>query len=354
MIETILLGLFSILFAYIAKNENTRWSLKISFVLIFLFLALRYNFGNDYEKYLNRFIEIGSLGRIDFWEEFEPGWTLLNWLFQPLGFFAMTAVLALFNCVIYYRFLVKHVPVSYYWFAVFLYIFYPDFMLVHSSAMRQSIAITIFIFSLDYLYKKDAIRYFLCIGLASLFHFTALILIPVYLLTFLNQKLSKIYCIIFVFIYVLLFIFGQYLSNYVIPLVGVFSEKYEFYQNAGVVNTGFGFIYYSALLVLLLYFERFQHLKIALFFRIAIIGFLFMPLTLIIEMISRLGMYFAPATIIAYPNIIKVIKKPINKIILLTLLITITIYQFVQFFNSDTYKDNFGTYQTIFSTPQWY
>jgi hypothetical protein len=357
MIVTIILGLFSILFAYLSKHKNTQWGLKVSFALIFLFLALRYNFGNDYEGYLEGFIRIGQYDQVnfnDFALLYEPGWVLLNWLFKPIGFFAMTAVLALASCVVYYRFVARYVPVKYYWLAIFMYVFYPDFMLVHSSAMRQSIAIMLFVLSLDYLYKREALRYFLCIGLAALFHFTAIILAPIYLLTYLNHKITKIYGVIFVSIFIFLFLAGESLTPYFKLIISSFSEKYEFYQDAGIVNSGFGFLYYLALFILILYFERLQNREVALVFKIAIFSFLFMPLTLIIEMISRLGMYFAPATIIAYPNIFKSIKKPICKTAFIAILISVTIYQFYQFFHSDTYKEFFGIYQTILSAPQWY
>jgi EpsG family len=357
MIATIILGIFSVLFAYLAKYKNTRWGLKVSFTLIFLFLALRYNVGNDYETYLNAFIDISQYNQIDFFDntqQFESGWMLLNWLFRSLGFFAMTAVLALFNCVVYYRFIKKYVPVRYYWLAIFLYIFYPEFMLIHSSAMRQSIAIMLFVFSLDYLYKKDAIRYFLCIGLASLFHFSALILLPVYLLGLFNWKIYKVYGVIFVSIFVSLFLFSESLSPYLKQFISNYFEKYAIYQDAGVVNTGLGFLYFSALFILILYFERLQNKEIALVFKIAIISFMLMPLTLIVELTARVRMYFAPATIIAYPIVLMNLKRPISKTIFLTLLLIFTAFQFFRFFYSDTWKDTFLTYQTIFSAPQWY
>lgn len=357
MIITIILGLFSVLFAYLAKYKDTQWGLKVSFSLIFLFLALRYNFGNDYEGYLDNFIQIDQNDQLYnsiYSLQFELGWMFLNWLFRPLGFFVMTAVLALLNCAVYYRFIIKYVPVRYYWLAIFLYVFNPNFMLVHSSAMRQSVAIMIFVFSLDFLYKKDAIRYFLCIGLASLFHFTAIILAPVYLLTFFNQKISKIYSIMLVSTFVLLFIFGESLSPHIKQIVSNLSEKYEVYEDAGVANTGLGFLYYSAAFLLLIYFERLQGREIALVFKIALISFMFMPVALIIQMISRIGMYFEPATIIAYPVILMNFKKPVNKAIFLTILVFFTTYQFFQFFYSDTYKDYFGAYQTIFSAPELY
>lgn len=357
MIATVILGLFCVLFAYLAKYKQTQYGLKVSFTLIFLFLALRYNFGNDYETYLDSFIEINRNHQIGYYDNsshrFEIGWLYLNWLFRPLGFFVMTAVLALFNCVAYYCFIKKYVPVRYYWLAIFIYIFYPEFMLIHSSAMRQSIAIILFIFSLDYLYKKDAIRYFLCIGLASLFHVSALILLPVYLLGIFNRRIYTVLGVIFVSIYVLVILFAQSLSPYVILFIDNYFEKYAGFQDAGVVDSGLGFLYFAVMSILAVYFVRLQNKETALVFMISIISSMLIPLNQIIGLIGRVGMYFAPATIITYSIILVDLKNPISKTIYVTLILTATTYRFFQFFYSETYKD-FIIYQTIFSAPQWF
>jgi hypothetical protein len=48
MLIATILGLITTLLAYIARSEKNRMCLKLAFILIFVFLALRYNFGNDY------------------------------------------------------------------------------------------------------------------------------------------------------------------------------------------------------------------------------------------------------------------------------------------------------------------
>jgi hypothetical protein len=362
MIATIILGLLSVLFAYLAKYKNIQWGLKVSFTLIFLFLALRYDFGNDYNRYLDTFIQYKQYNQIEFFDkthQFDPGWVFLIWLFRPLGFFAMTAVLALLNCIVYYHFIKKYVPVRYYWLAIFLYIYYPEFMLIHSSAMRQSVAILLFVFSLDYLYKKDAIRYFVCIGLASLVHLSALILLPVYLLSIFNLRIFNLRIftvigVIFGSIYGSLFLFAQSLSPYVNLFISNYFEIYKGFQDAGVVDTGLGILYFSVMSILTVYFVRLQNKETALVFLISMISSMLIPLSAIIGLISRVGMYFAPANIIAYSIILMNLKKPISKIIYLTILLTAATYRFFQFFYSDTYKDAFGIYQTIFSATKWY
>ncbi len=357
MTATIFMGLCSVLFACLARYKNCRWGLKISFLLIFLFLALRYDFGNDYQGYGNFFIEVSQCDQVAACankQHFEIGWLWLNWLFRSFGFFAMLATLALITCAVYYRFIQKYVPPRYYWLAVFIYVFYPDFMLIHASAMRQSLAIVLFIFALDYLYKKDAIRYLLCVGLASLFHFSALILLPVYLLGLFNWKINRATGMILVSIFGLLVIFSASFAPYLKEFISCYFEKYAGYQDEGAFNTGLGFIYFTAMFLLTINFARLQTAETSLIFKIAMIGFMLMPLNLIIDLFGRVGMYFAPATIVAYPIILNHLKSHVTKVGYLATLVVFTTYKFFEFFSSEIWKDFYGVYQTIFSAPQWY
>lgn len=357
MIATTVIGILSVFFAFLARYKNIQFGLKISFSLVFMFLALRYNFGNDYKEYLQNFISVNKVLQINYFNNqfhFEPGWLFLCRSFKPLGFFAMTAVLALFNCIIYYRFIKKFVPIKYYWLAVFLYMFSPGFMLTHSSAMRQSIAIALFIFSIDFLYKKDAVRYFCCIGIAWLFHTSALILLPVYFLGFLNWKINRMAKQIIISIFISLFIFISFIGPYLNQFISNYFEQYDIYQDPGIIGTGLGVIYLSMLFVLILYYEGFQNKKTALIFKIAIISFIFIPLSLPIQLIGRMGMYFAPATIIVYPIIQIHLKKNVYKTAFIVSLLFMTIYSYIQFFQSDVWRSAFGTYHTIFSAPEWY
>jgi hypothetical protein len=358
MVVVIALGLLSMFFAWLESSGEYKHGLKISFILIFLFLALRYNFGNDYMEYLKGFIKIERYSASDFFNKnnyYEPGWIFLCWLFnKSFGFFAMVAVLALLNCLVYYHFIKKFVPKKYYWLAIFIYIFNTSYMLVHSSAMRQSIAIIIFIFSLNYLYKKDAIRYFLCVGIASLFHTSAIILFPVYLISFINLKNYKTSSVVIITIFLSIFIFKNFITPYISLFISSYFERYEAYQSTGISGSGLGVLYYFTLLILILYYERVQNKETQLVFKIAIISFVFIPLYYMFQLIGRIGMYFVPALIVVSPIIAMKLKQPIYKSIFVIALLFMTLYSFFQFFSDDIWKVAFGTYQTIFSASQWY
>lgn len=357
MITVVLLNILVVFFAYQARHKRTVFLLKVSFGLIFLFLALRYDYGNDYSAYLKRFLEINRVETIDYFDKywgFEPGWVFLCRLFGPFGFFAMTAVLALFNCFVYYRFINKYVPPAYYWLAVFFYVYTPGFMLIHSSAMRQSLAISLFIFSIDYIYKKDALRYFLCIGLAALFHTSALVLLPVYLLGLFDWKINKITAVSIFSLFLLLFVFGDSFLADINQFINTYFRRYEVYEGGAEIGTGLGLIFNSFLFALILYYERSQIAEASLLFKIAIISYFIIPISLLIMMLGRVGMYFLPVTIAVFPIIFSNIKNPILKNSTIILLGFITFYSFLGFFQSDIWKEAFGTYQTIFSAPEIY
>jgi hypothetical protein len=357
MIATLLLGIISVLFAYLAQYRNFQGGLKVAYTLIFLFLALRFNFGNDYKAYLEAFYSVNYYGKVDIFDEtnqFEPAWTLLNRLFKPFGFFAMTAVLAAFHSFVFYRFIKKYLPVKYYWIAVFLYVFSPGFLLVMSTAMRQSVAITLFIFSIDYIFSKNALKYYLCIALASLFHTSAIVLIPVYFLGFVNWRIKWISGIIIISFFTSILFFRSYITSRVNQFIINYIPDYGIYEGGAELGSGLGFAYTLLLFIMVLIYDRFQTKETALIFKLSIISFLILPLGFIIQLIGRVGMYFSPATLIVYSAIYSNLKKSSYKLVFIVLLIFITLYSFFQFFNSDIYKVAFGTYHTIFSADVIY
>lgn len=388
MLVVIVVGIMAVLFAYIAQLKRLRFCLKISFLVIFLFLALRYNYGSDYPAYFDIFFSLNKF-RLedikDIWMQtfvfsiigsdnpalqlgvgnpsnIELGWQALCLLFQPLGFFAMVAALALFNCMVYYYFIKKYVPPAYYWFAVFLYVFTPELMLFNLSGMRQSVAISIFLLSINYIYKKDFLRYALLIFLATLFHTSAIILLPVYLLGVLNFKIDIPKAIVIFALFALLFLLKGPLSQVMSSFISTYAVKYEVYDNPGVMRTGLGIVLYAIIMIILLLYDRYQSKEMSLLFKIATLSIFVIPFTLILQMISRIGMYFQPVLFVAaYPFILLKMDKFFPKSSLLarySFIVIIAfwiIYMFWTFMNSpEEWMMSFRSYDTIFSSPVIY
>lgn len=358
MLVTTLIGLIVVFLAWLEDRKVLKHGLMLSFILIFLFLAFRFKFGNDYLPYYKLFIEINSYEEFDLMDptiRAEPAWILLCRIFRPLGFFFMIAALALLNCCAYYHFIKKFVPEKFYWLAVFLYVFSTGFLLVQSSSMRQTVGINLFLISLGYLNRKDFVRYFLCAAVAAFFHTSALILIPVFLLSLFNWRINGITAIFIVTIFLLLFMYGIYLLPVLNEIISTHFERYEVYQDSETakLGSGVGFVYLCFLFLLIIHFEKFQNREISLLFKLAILSFLFIPTGFIFMMFARISMYFSPAIIVVYPVIISNIQKNLYKKAVLYTIIFFTAYGFYQFFQSETWKDAFGVYHTIFSAPEF-
>jgi transmembrane protein EpsG len=353
MITVAIFNCIVVFLASLAKSKKSVYWLKLSFIFIFFFLALRYNYGNDYMSYLKIFNDTRG---IEYGPSVEIGWQILNLLFKPFGFFFMIAFLAAFNCIISYRFIVKYIPPSYYWLAVFIYVFTPASMLILSSAMRQSIAVTIFLFSIDYLYKKDVVRYILCIVLASFFHTSALVLIPVCLLVLMNYKVNNVMAVILFFAYVISFVFINQLSELISVISKLFFSNYSVYlgNHSVKIGTGLGFLFGLSVYALIVYYSRFQNDRRSLLFILAIVGYLLTPLGFINTMASRIDLYFYMFLMAAMTILLTDIKDARLRYFVLFGYIPITLLSFYNFFHNPVWAESYSTYQTVFSALKIY
>lgn len=353
MITVLIFNVIVVLFAYLAHKQRSVLFLKISFFLIFLFFALRYDYGNDYMAYYYGFKDIRYY---DPDAHFEIGWQYLNLLFKPLGFFAMVAFLAAIQCVVYYRFIKNYVPQKYYWLALFLFLFNPTCMLINSSAMRQSLALIIFIYSIKYIFSKDAIRYFICIIVASTFHSSALILLPVYFIRFFGSRVNKPAAVIIFFLYPFMYLILNYLKAHVSNFVEVYFHNYQIYLDKEMSNmgTGLGFLFGIFLFALIINKAFLQIGKDSLLYKIAILSYFIMPFAFINTMVNRIGMYFEPFIIVAFIGVLSLFKDYNIRYAVVGLYAIITLMSFYGFFHSNVWASAFSEYKTILSAPSIY
>jgi hypothetical protein len=346
------INLLAIWLAYIARNKSNAIYLKFAFVVVFLFLALRYNYGNDYQSYYEMFRKISSDSNIGYFRgdlRAEAGWILVCRLFKRFGYFALIAAIAMFNSVVIYRFVAKYVSPRYYWFAVFFYTFNPNIMLIQLSAIRQSIAISIFLLSVEYLYRRMAIRYCLCILVAALFHATALVLLPLVLLGVVNFRFNRLTAIAVFAGYLSLFRVRSDIvaSLYVFVLINV--GEYSSYLRESDANPGLGYALYTVLLLLVLYYAKYSRREHLLLTKVGLFYFACFPLALLATMLSRFGFYFAPFLVAVFPHMFGNIRFVFARRMIIAVVVFHTVYSYSQFMNSATYSEWFSTYQTIFT-----
>jgi hypothetical protein len=254
----IILNVFVIILSYFSRYKNSKFVLQLVFFIIFLFTALRYNYGTDYTVYYKIFNFVHSFSDIfskdPVVSNVEKGWLFLCYLFKPVGFFGMIIFVSAFICYTYYSLIKKYVNVNYYWLAVLIYVFFFDIMLIQFSAIRQAVAISIFLFSIRYLdEKRSPVKYILLILLAGMIHASAYFMFIFVVFAFDKFRKGNYFgYIIFISFFVLL-LWGQYLLNFLIELSNFFTgDKFNirFETNIQTVPTLIGTLFYNCHLFL--------------------------------------------------------------------------------------------------------
>lgn len=352
MYIVILINILAILFAFLESIKILKNGLLLSFFVLFIFLALRYDYGNDYWMYQTGFDIINGSQYLDIFSEsihFEPGWVILCILFKPFGFFVMIAFLSFLYCYVLYVLIRDYVPVKLYWFAIFILVFTPGNFLVHLSTMRQTLVIVIFIYSLRFIFKRQLLLYCAFILLATTFHSSAFILLPVYFIQYIPFRINKWSGGVLITLYILLFLIGQQLRPLINLIIISFHEGYLIYDDDGIINSGLGLVLNSFLFLLILINDKYYENKQSFLFKLAIVSCMIAPFGVIIMLIGRIQMYFSVILIVVYPLVYDSIKPKFLKMTFLAILVVFSLFAFFEFFKSPIWIDKFEKYQTIFS-----
>lgn len=160
----------------IKYKDNYPFRFFSVWILIF-FIGLRYNVGVDYPAYemaFNKYSETTVAGYT-----YEPGYMLLMKVVKLLTdeFYFLTLLVAIIQILFLYKGL-KYF--KYYTFALFFFLMMIDGYAFIVNGMRQAIAMCIFFYSLKYIQEQKLVIYIVFLLLASCFHYSAIILFPLY------------------------------------------------------------------------------------------------------------------------------------------------------------------------------
>ena len=266
---------------------------------------------------------------------------------KPRGCWWLRAVLFFLENVIIYLFIVRHVEQRWYWLAVFIYVFNPNFWVLSSSMMRQWLAMCVILLSVMRLEKGKTLQYLILVLIAFSIHFSAgvgLIFLP---LSFLQKKNT-----IGSFAILVVCLIGFWVvSPLFIDYVALFLKAGDFYQ-IGYMETHGGVGITSVAFLLIYTFILFYSVKAKqrqnLSCWIVMLSALIMPLLSYGELISRIGYYFTIFSMVSLPLfMINPRVDRATKNILVSVLVLYYIYAFFLFFNSPTWIKAYGTYHTI-------
>ena len=267
-------------------------------LLISFVVGFRYNVGVDWKGYKEIFENIKNNVNL---YKVEWGYLFINKLVTSLG--GGSEVMFFLIALLSWYFVFKSIPVALLPLALY-FIFADELFFWSMNGVRQFVALGIFFYAIKYIIKRDFKTYFFIILFASLFHNTALILIPLYFVPFhklYNQKYWTIAILIsFLFANIPFFINGTErivisISNY----ITVLSEYLRFFKSGQyqVQNLDIGFGYFFKLFVtfFILIFSKMivkKHPETKIYFVLFFTGSIIFNLFFKMAPIMRLNVYF--------------------------------------------------------------
>ncbi|MCR4926263.1 MAG: EpsG family protein [Clostridiales bacterium] len=223
--------------------------ISITFAYLLGLCVFRYGIGNDFFSYIKIFENISQTPFSDIFKSD-----------LEIGFFAITKLitsLTMNTDVIYAVFaLIILLPVAVViykhsdniWLSCYLYIcltfYYTSF-----NFIRQSIAASIIFLGYRFIKEKKPLIFILFILLATTFHYTAIILLPIYLLSLI--KPNKYLYLGYGVLTAIVFIFSKDILNFVLSIA---PEKYRHYANSMFVTTGLSVVFLVIPFILLIAF----------------------------------------------------------------------------------------------------
>lgn len=322
--------------------NNKKYPLFIfSFFLLFLFLALRYDYGNDYMSYY--YIHMSINEGLKAWGENDILFKYLNILIP--NFYLLISITSLFYISTIYFLIRNTLEIKKYWFAILLLLINPYLFLMQLSSIRQTIAACFIVFSFYFATKRKYLYYIFFVLIATGFHKSAIVLLPVYFLLNESRVNRKTYVLIYVF---LGFLLGTSLLETILNEALYYFPSYLSFIEQGLHNSLRSLLISSFFFFLVTFNINKLQGKEIIYGKIALIATIISLLTFKLSMISRIGMYFNIYLIIAIPLIFSRLKFKANAQILFVIMITIYLLRYVSFFSNPLWIPYYSTYRTIF------
>jgi len=300
-------------FAFISEKVTSVKYLAIFISLLFIIglSGLRNNVGTDYESYVRIFDTIS----IDGFTTVEPGYYALNKFFKESnkGYLYVFCICSAITYLILYFTLLREKILT----LGLLFTFTFGFVFLSNNIIRQALVIPVFFYSIEFIYKRKVLYFILSILLCSLFHFSALLLIPFYWVYKINFK-KAIWFFLISFSFILSF---TQIFNLVIIKMISFIPKYAGYLMTGDEDNKA--IKSGATMILVYFFSLFivsagnyiKEKKYKIYYNLYLLGITISFLTMNISFLFRFSYYLTSLIIIVLPLIIKSIQLRYKKYI---------------------------------------
>ncbi len=236
---------FVVLWIALEKKSLNRTSFWLPLILLTLFAGFRSDrVGTDTRYYTRNFNSQLDVEYFIFDKTVEFGYQLLEYaLLSVTSHYFWLLTLTSFIVLYCYLKIIKKYSVNYL-FSVFLFITLGFYTFLFNG-LRQGIAMAIFTIALPFLLEKRLLPYLLVCFIGSLFHISALFMIPFYFIV--NLRIKLFYKIVATFLGSLL------TSRFAVSYVAETNKRYEGYTQISESAGGYLILGFQIILIVFVY-----------------------------------------------------------------------------------------------------
>ena len=303
----ILILLIGAIAEVIGIKKNAKIYFVISAILVALFAGLRYNTGADWAIYEPTFYKMPELGNIENWE---LGYYLISLLiYNVFGNYYVLQFAA--SALLVYsvaRFLWKHTDYPMFSFLLFFMIFTINMLLM--AQVRQSIAVAIILFGYKYILNKSFDKFILVIIIASFFHISAIIVLPMYYMT---KRVPNYILILLILLFQIFYFVPEataYIVKFFLPYmpgrledIGQIYIDHILFSNKVKFNTGIYYIAGVLLSVVVIFFVKNDGKEKSFLLNSLTVAMIIGALSTSMSILDRFRPYYLIFAIATYPLI---------------------------------------------------
>lgn len=289
----------------------------ILFILLCLFLGLRgASVGSDTITYKESFGEIMNYGSTSL--HMEWGFLYLNKLIASLkGGFHWLLLISAFIPLFFVRKAISYFKV-YNIFLVYFVLLCSSFFLIYLfSGMRQGIAMGIVLYGYRYVIERKLGHFLFFVLGASMFHVSAMIVIPIYWITCRIPYWMVVSGTICAFIFAHIGITSSLFSSFVSLFTGHYASYADNFAGFGNSNTGLG-IYLRIIVWLWVVYMLYPYItsfKWLIIYNVLSIGIISYSFCLGVDILIRFSEYFTVVLIIAIPYVLQKTRLKFNRLV---------------------------------------
>lgn len=364
MIVVAFTSIVALFLGYLDARKVLKNGMLLGFIIITVLGCIHYDYGNDYMQYYYEY-QIITDSEFNFSYVFDkttfrdPGWSLLCFIFKHIGgFYTMVATLTIIQNALVYNFIRNSVDRKYWSISVFVFLFTSSFFLLGLSMLRQWFVMCVFVGIWSLINGKKWFLSLAIIYLCSFVHRTAFILLPFAFWGFIPYKGTKKYSVILLILFCCFWLSKNLLNSIFSQLLALntfnsYSDSYD--DESALQSVGVGYLLKIMPFFISIYYlnnkssleDETEKTKFKLVL-LASIAYLVTPFSQIIQMISRVRLYFSLLNVAAIPIVYGAVSNKLIRYMLYGIYVFMTLYEYWMFFHSETYGKSYQTFKTIF------